>query len=107
MTELLIDPNSGVTFFKKQLFEPRFWLQSFYSAFTGSIAVNFISSGWLDKLLPVIILGGALYSLLNRMQEINNHQLPEKNRLLQIKQQTQGLILGFYDGISGPGTSVF
>lgn len=103
--------TAAFTFFKKQLFKPLFWLQSFYSTFIGAlfgtVFVNFISGVWLDKLLPVIILGVALYSLFNRMQDIDNHHLPEKTKRLKIKQRIQGFILGFYDGVSGPGTGAF
>ncbi|MCW8994236.1 MAG: TSUP family transporter [Psychromonas sp.] len=106
--------GSGVaayTYFKKQLFTPQFWRQSFYSTFvgalTGTVFVNFIDNQWLGKLLPVIILGVALYTLFNRMHDIDNYQLPEKTPTLHVKQTLQGALLGFYDGASGPGTGSF
>ena len=99
------------TFYKKQLFSPRFWRQSFYStlmgAITGTVFVNFINTQWLEKLLPLIILAVALYTLCNRMSDIDNHQLPAVNSALRIKQSVQGFLLGFYDGSSGPGTGSF
>lgn len=99
------------TFYKKQLFSPYFWRKSFYStligALTGTVFVNFINTQWLEKLLPLIILAVALYTLLNRMIDIDNHQLPEINAVLRIKQTLQGFLLGFYDGSSGPGTGSF
>ncbi len=99
------------TFYKKQLFSPYFWRQSFYStllgALTGTIFVNFIDTQWLEKLLPLIILAVALYTLFNRIADIDNHQLPEVNLALRIKQTVQGTLLGFYDGSSGPGTGSF
>ena len=41
------------------------------------------------------------------MKEINNAVLPENTVLLRIKQRIQGFTLGFYDGVSGPGTGAF
>lgn len=103
--------TAAYTYFKKQLFEPKFWLQSFLGtligALIGTICINLIATEWLDKVLPVIILVVALYSLFNRMNDIDNHQLPEKSQALRIKQTLQGFILGFYDGASGPGTGAF
>ncbi|WP_354625831.1 TSUP family transporter [Psychromonas sp. MME2] len=103
--------TAAYTFFSKKLFDPHFWLQSFYStligAIFGTIVVNFITTQWLEKLLPLIILGVAIYSLFNRMHDINNNLLPEKTAAFQLKQRLQGFILGFYDGVSGPGTGAF
>ncbi len=103
--------TAAYTYFKKQLFTPHFWLQSIYSTFVGALVgtvfINFIDTQWLEKLLPLIILAVALYSLFNRMADIDNYQLPENNFALRIKQSVQGFILGFYDGASGPGTGAF
>lgn len=103
--------TAAYTYFKKQLFTPNFWRQSFYSTFMGAligtIVINFINTQWLEKILPLIILAVALYSLFNRMIDIDNYQLPENNQALRIKQTLQGLCLGFYDGTSGPGTGAF
>jgi len=103
--------TAAYTYFKKQLFSPRCWLRSFYStlsgALIGTIFVNLINNQWLDKALPLIILGVALYSLFNRMADIENYQLPENNLALRVKKTMQGFLLGFYDGTSGPGTGAF
>lgn len=103
--------TASYTYFKKQLFNPQFWKQSLYSTFIGAligtVIVNFVSTDWLDKLLPVIIILVALYTLFNRMKEIDTEQLPEQNRTLTLKQQLQGFLLGFYDGALGPGTGAF
>lgn len=103
--------TAAYTFFRKKLFDPKFWIQSFYStligALMGTIVVNFISTHLLEKILPLIILAVAIYSLFNRMKDSDNYNLPEINNLLLIKQRIQGFILGFYDGVSGPGTGAF
>ncbi|WP_022940980.1 sulfite exporter TauE/SafE family protein [Psychromonas hadalis] len=103
--------TASYTYFKKQLFNPQFWKQSLYStflgAFIGTVIINFISTDWLDKLLPAIIILVALYTLFNRMKESDTEQLPAQNRSLRLKQQLQGFLLGFYDGALGPGTGAF
>ncbi|HEY7867055.1 MAG TPA: TSUP family transporter, partial [Psychromonas sp.] len=59
------------------------------------------------KTLPIIILIVAIYTLLNQIHDIDNHQLPENKSIFRIKQIVQGFLLGFYDGSSGPGTGAF
>lgn len=103
--------TAAYTFFKKKLFTPHFWKESLYSTFIGALAgtilVNFISSQWLEKLLPIIILIVAIYSLFSRMQEQAGDTLPTANSQLKLTQRLQGLMLGFYDGYAGPGTGAF
>lgn len=103
--------TAAYTYFKKQLFNPTFWRQSFYStligAFLGTIFINLIANQWLEKALPLIILAVALYSLFNQMHDIDNYKLPDNDGALRIKQHLQGFTLGFYDGSSGPGTGAF
>ena len=102
---------ASYTYFRKKLFDPQFWKQSFYStligAFAGTIMVNYISTDFLNKFLPLIILVVAIYTLFSRVKEIDNSKLPKKDARLTFTQRTQGLILGFYDGVSGPGTGAF
>lgn len=103
--------TAAYTFFKKQLFTPSFWKESIYSTFigalVGTIFINFVSTDWLEKILPLIILAVALYSLFNRMKEISGDCLPKQTLKFKIKQRVQGFLLGFYDGSSGPGTGAF
>jgi len=103
--------TAAFTYFKKNLFSPKFWKKSFYSCFigalTGTIIVNFMPTDFLEKILPLIILCVAIYTLFNRVKEIDNADMPVVTRLLKVKQIVQGFILGFYDGISGPGTGAF
>ncbi|MEL0628899.1 TSUP family transporter [Psychromonas aquatilis] len=102
---------AAYTYFRKKLFDPIFWKQSFYStligACIGTIMVNYISTEFLNKFLPLIILVVALYTLFSRVKEIDNDKLPEKSVRLTAIQRLQGFILGFYDGVSGPGTGAF
>jgi uncharacterized protein len=103
--------TAAYTYFKKQLFTPSFWKESLYSTFIGAllgtIFINFVSTYWLEKFLPLIILLVAVYSLFSRLKEGDNCVLPAKNEQLKFKQRAQGFLLGFYDGSSGPGTGAF
>ena len=103
--------TAAYTYFKKQLFTPHFWKESLYSTFIGAllgtIFINFVSTYWLEKFLPLIILVVALYSLFSRLKNEDSDALPEQNKQLKIKQRLQGFILGFYDGSTGPGTGAF
>lgn len=103
--------TAAYTYFKKQLFTPQFWKESIISTFIGAllgtILVNYVSTQWLEKFLPLVILLVALYSLFNRMKEVDSDTLPDKNKKLKLTQRMQGIILGFYDGSIGPGTGAF
>lgn len=102
---------AAITFYKKRLFDPRFWWRSFLftatGAVLGTVIVNMISTQWLDKLLPVIILFTAIYSIFSKSQNHTNEVLPEDTPSTQKKQRWQGIIIGFYDGAAGPGTGAF
>lgn len=103
--------TAAYTYFKKKLFTPQFWKESLYSTFIGAllgtIFINFISTHWLEKFLPLIILVVAVYSLFSQLKEEDGDTLPAQNKQLKFKQRVQGFLLGFYDGSSGPGTGAF
>lgn len=103
--------TAAYTYFKKQLFTPKFWKNSLYSTFigalVGTILVNFVSTEWLEKILPAVILCAAVYSLFNRMKEQSGNTLPKLTPATKAKQRLQGFVLGFYDGYAGPGTGAF
>lgn len=99
------------TYYKKQLFDPKFWRQSFLAtgigAIAGTLAVNFVSTELLEKALPLVILATAIYTIFSRFPSDSNHTLPTENGALRKKQWLQGVSLGFYDGIAGPGAGAF
>ena len=103
--------TASVTYYRKKLFNPHFWQRSlFYTAIgavLGTIAVDFLSNESLEKILPIVILLAAFYTLFNRMQPDDKLQLPAKTTKLYWQQRLQGLTLGFYDGIAGPGAGAF
>lgn len=103
--------TASYTFYKKQLFSPSFWKLSIFAtaigAILGTVMVSLIDATILNKLLPLLIGFSALYALFNPIKANDNNQLPVKCQKLPIKQSTQGLVLGFYDGFAGPGTGAF
>lgn len=102
---------AAVTFYKKRLFDPQFWWRSFLftaaGAISGTLFVNVISTDWLEKLLPVIILFTAVYSIFSKTQHQTNEELPKDDKKLRLRQRLQGFSIGFYDGAAGPGTGAF
>ncbi|MDN3653184.1 TSUP family transporter [Thalassotalea ponticola] len=103
--------TSSLTFYRKKLFDPIFWLSSAIAtaigAFIGTIAVNLMSSEALNKVLPIIILLCAVYALLAKTALVETTTLPLKTARLKLQQRLQGVVLGFYDGVAGPGTGTF
>ncbi|MCW8327599.1 TSUP family transporter [Photobacterium sp. SDRW27] len=99
------------TYYRKQLFSPSFWRASFIAtligAITGTLVVDLISTDWLEKVLPLIILAVAIYTVWHPHPKGNSHKLPKPCRRLTRKQWLQGTSLGFYDGLAGPGTGAF
>jgi uncharacterized membrane protein YfcA len=103
--------TAAITYYKKRLFEPQFWWRSFLftaaGAICGTFVVDIISTDWLDKLLPVIIICTAIYSIFSKTQDHAGETLPDDTPALHKKQGWQGYILGFYDGVAGPGAGAF
>lgn len=98
-------------YYRKQLFSPSFWRISFAAtligATSGTLIVDRISTEWLEKVLPLIILAVAVYTIWHPHPKGKSHTLPTPGRQLTRKQWLQGTTLGFYDGLAGPGTGAF
>lgn len=103
--------TASITFYRKRLFDPIFWWRSIMftaiGAVIGTIVVSFINTQWLEKLLPLIVFLIAIYTLLSKQMISSEGNLPRKDKALHKKQTLQGLTLGFYDGVAGPGTGAF
>lgn len=103
--------TASVTYFKKKLFDPLFWRNSIIAtaigAVIGTMIVSSISTSVLEKGLPIIIMATAIYTLISNSKHDSLAQLPVVTQALKVKQWFQGLILGFYDGVAGPGTGAF
>jgi uncharacterized membrane protein YfcA len=103
--------TASLTYYRKRLFNPRYWRRSLIytaiGALLGTLVVDQLSTALLEKLLPVLILMAAIYTLFNRIQPDDRLQLPKQNSRLYWQQRLQGLTLGFYDGVAGPGAGAF
>ncbi len=103
--------TASFAFYRKKLFKPKYWLWAIIAtaigAIIGTITVNLLSVEFLDKYIPVLIIITAIYTLLAKSGSQHELGLPEKTINIKLKQTVQGLILGFYDGIAGPGTGAF
>ena len=103
--------TASFTFYRKKLFDPKYWklaiMATAVGAISGTVIVNFLSVEFLDKYIPVLVVLTAMYTLFSRSKINKAHGLPFQTTAIKFKQITQGLILGFYDGIAGPGTGAF
>lgn len=103
--------TASVTYYRKKLFNPSYWRYSLIftalGALLGTLVVDQLSTELLEKILPLFILFAAIYTLFNRMQPDDRLTLPEKSPKLYWQQRIQGLTLGFYDGVAGPGAGAF
>lgn len=103
--------TAAVTYYRKKLFSPRFWSQAFVAtligAVLGTLVVDYISTDWLEKALPLVVLATAVYTVWHPQPKAESHSLPNDIPSLKTKQWGQGLTLGFYDGVAGPGTGAF
>ncbi len=99
------------TYFRKKLFDPTFWRNSIIATAIGSILgtviVSYINADFLEKVLPLIILVTAIYTLVSKAKPDNHLDLPEVTTRFKWIQSIQGSVLGFYDGFAGPGTGAF
>lgn len=93
------------TFYRRGLFAPRHWrgalLATALGAALGALLAQHLPADWLNKLLPVVVLACGLYLLFARLPE------PGRTAGGRWRQWPQGLGLGFYDGVAGPGTGAF
>lgn len=103
--------TAAVTYYKKRLFKPECWRNAFIStligAIIGTLVVDAISTEWLEKVLPLIILATAVYTIFQKTPVASQNVTPIPCPKLKKKQIFQGLTLGFYDGVAGPGTGAF
>lgn len=103
--------TASITFYRKKLFNIRFWRWSIVAtaigAVIGTLVIDLLPVELLEKALPVVIVMTAIYTLLAKSNIHQENTLPQETPSLRAKQTGQGLILGFYDGVAGPGTGAF
>jgi uncharacterized membrane protein YfcA len=77
---------------------------TFAGSAAGTLAVQYLASAWLEQVVPLLLIGFALYFLFSpRIGDRDARQrLPENLFGLSI-----GFGVGFYDGFFGPGTGTF
>ncbi|MGB0894928.1 MAG: sulfite exporter TauE/SafE family protein [Parashewanella sp.] len=103
--------TSAATYFKNRLFSPSLWFHTIIATATGavfgSLIVLAIDNAWLFKILPIIIIGVALYTLIHpNAIGCKNTAIPE-TKPKRRHQWLTGLTLGGYDGFAGSGVGAF
>ncbi|WP_085283292.1 sulfite exporter TauE/SafE family protein [Colwellia chukchiensis] len=103
--------TASFAFYRKKLFNPKYWrvaiIATAIGAIIGTLIVNLLSVEFLDKYIPVLIILTAVYTLVAKSTINQVCGLPIKTNAIKCKQMIQGLVLGFYDGVAGPGTGAF
>ncbi|RYF18297.1 MAG: sulfite exporter TauE/SafE family protein [Comamonadaceae bacterium] len=78
----------------------------FAGGFVGAWAVTVLPSEFLRKLLPIVLVGVLLYTLVKK--DLGRDHAPSlAGRTQTLAACAIGLVLGFYDGFFGPGTGSF
>lgn len=99
--------TSALTYYRKGLFHPKHWwrhtLATAIGAILGTLAADQIPAHLLNTILPLIVIMVALFSLFQRFWP--PHFVIGQSH--KGSAWTQGLLLGGYDGIAGPGTGAF
>jgi uncharacterized membrane protein YfcA len=100
--------SATIHFMRKGMIEPRsaaFTVAcTFVGAALGAILVQQIDSAALERLIPALLIGFALYFLFSpRVSDLDSHQRLSTPAFAM----TVGLGVGFYDGFFGPGTGTF
>lgn len=97
--------TSSYNYFKNGLLKEKnikfLVLLSFIGSLIGTISVSQLSNEMLTNLIPVLLIGAAIFLILNK----NNNLKVSKS--LAIAFTPLILIIGFYDGFFGPGTGTF
>jgi uncharacterized protein len=100
--------TASYTFYRRKLFAPAQWRNALIGtaigALLGATVAHWMPAAWLNQLLPAVVFACGLYLLFGRAPEASGEApaAPARGR-----QWPQGLGLGFYDGIAGPGTGAF
>lgn len=69
--------------------------------------MHYINKEWLEKVLPLLIITIAIYTLCTPNAMGCTQYVPLKKAASRLKQWLLGFTLGFYDGFAGPGTGAF
>lgn len=101
--------TASYTFYRRRLFDPRLWrralLGTAIGATLGAALAHRLPASWLNQMLPLVVCGCGLYLLFSRTPSGTAATTPLL--IAPRRQWPQGLGLGFYDGVAGPGTGAF
>ncbi|WP_371920607.1 TSUP family transporter [Pseudomonas sp. HMWF032] len=99
---------ASYTFYRRKLFNPSQWRNALTAtamgALMGAILAHWLPSDWLNQFLPVVVFACGLYLLFSKPPTA---PLTTDAAIAKGRQWPQGLTLGFYDGVVGPGTGAF
>ncbi|KRW59880.1 TSUP family transporter [Pseudomonas sp. TTU2014-080ASC] len=100
--------TAAFTFYRRKLFDPTHWRNALagtaIGALLGALIAHWLPSQWLNQLLPIVVFACGLYLLFAKTPTtIHSTDAP----IARKRQWPQGLSLGFYDGVAGPGTGAF
>lgn len=100
--------TASLTFYRRKLFDPKQWrfalLATAIGAALGAGLAHWIPAHWLNQMLPLIVFACGLYLLFS---QVPTTPKDEGATIAKRRQWPQGLALGFYDGVAGPGTGAF
>ncbi|MFG0721193.1 TSUP family transporter [Pseudomonas sp. GLN_6] len=100
--------TASYTFYRRKLFNPSQWRNALIAtavgALLGAILAHWLPSDWLNQFLPVVVFACGLYLLFSKTPTA---PLTTAAAIARGRQWPQGLTLGFYDGVVGPGTGAF
>lgn len=99
---------ASFTYYRRKLFTPKLWwpnlIATAIGAVIGVIVAQKLSANFLEKFLPVIVFICGIYFLFSKTP---NKKMMEGAIIQKPRQCLQGSLLGFYDGMAGPGTGAF
>jgi len=100
--------TAGFAYYRRKLFQPAQWrhalLGTLFGALLGALVAQYMPAEWLNKMLPVIVFACGVYLLFGGTPKA---PLDSDAPIRKTWQWPQGLTLGFYDGVAGPGTGAF
>lgn len=99
---------ASYTFYRRGYFQPAPWrtalLATAVGAAAGAVLAQSMPAEWLNQFLPIVVLLCGLYMLFSKIPQRGTD---EQQKIASGRQLPQGLVLGFYDGVAGPGTGAF
>jgi uncharacterized membrane protein YfcA len=99
---------ASLTFIRRKLFNPRQWRNALIGtaigAASGALVAHWVPAEWLKQVLPIVVFTCGVYMLFGRTPVGSTTGTPV---IASKRQWPQSLLLGFYDGVAGPGTGAF